>query len=243
MRLGNTFIGTATGLALVFAALPSTAFDGGRLLHPSIGTPSLGDFACKRNLSYLALGGATTWLVVRSENHSRIATTLDGSAFLELGSDLGNVYGDGAFLGAGTLGLYAAGRLLHHDGMVRAAADVSRSLAVTSVLTWTIKAGIDRTRPNGGRYSFPSGHTATAFAIAPVLDRRFGWKIGVPAYALAVMTGLGRLEDERHYPTDVIAGAALGLFVGNAMTHAPTALHLPGRVQVDRHGVGLRFQF
>lgn len=244
MRFRIQLFGAAVCLTfVVLFATPSRALDAARLLHPSFGVPALSDFASKRNLSYLALGSAATWLVVRSENSSQVAATLDGWRVLETGSDFGNVYGDGAFLAASTLGLFATGRLLGDSRLTNTAADLSRSLAVTSIVTWTLKAGIDRARPSGGRYSFPSGHTATAFAIAPVLRQHFGWKVGLPAYTLATLTGLGRLEDKRHYPTDVIAGAALGLIVGNAVTQGHTALHLPGRVNVDRHGIGLHFQF
>ena len=62
-------------------------------------------------------------------------------------------------------------------------------------------------------YSFPSGHTATAFAAAVVLV--YGSPgIGMLALLAATLIGLGRMATGVHYPTDVLAGALLGSLVG-----------------------------
>lgn len=68
-------------------------------------------------------------------------------------------------------------------------------------------------RPHG--YSFPSGHTASAFAAASALwaiDRRKG----VPALGLAAFIGFTRLYLYVHFPTDVLGGVALGCVLGAA---------------------------
>ena len=62
-------------------------------------------------------------------------------------------------------------------------------------------------------YSFPSGHTLASFEAATVLmirDKRFG----IPALILAILIALSRLYLYVHYPTDVLAGALLGVFIG-----------------------------
>lgn len=62
-------------------------------------------------------------------------------------------------------------------------------------------------------YSFPSGHTATAFAAAVVLV--YGSpSIGMIALLAAALVGFGRMATGVHYPTDVLAGAVLGSIVG-----------------------------
>lgn len=64
-----------------------------------------------------------------------------------------------------------------------------------------------------GNYSFPSGHTSTAFAAAAVLTR-----LGVPpaiAYGLAALVGITRLYVGVHFPSDVLAGAVLGLLISS----------------------------
>lgn len=66
-------------------------------------------------------------------------------------------------------------------------------------------------RPEG--FSFPSGHTGASFAAASALF--FGEnKLGVPALAVAALIGFSRLYLYVHYPTDVFAGALLGIMLG-----------------------------
>lgn len=61
-------------------------------------------------------------------------------------------------------------------------------------------------------YSFPSGHTASCFAAAGALMFTHK-KIGIPLIFFAVIMGLSRMYLFVHFPTDVIAGAALGLLM------------------------------
>jgi hypothetical protein len=60
-------------------------------------------------------------------------------------------------------------------------------------------------------FSFPSGHSASSFATAAVLQRHFGWKVGVPAYVIAGYVATARVHDNRHYLSDVVFGAAMGI--------------------------------
>ena len=85
-----------------------------------------------------------------------------------------------------------------------------KSLGATVVLTHVIKFGIDKERPNGGSLSFPSGHTAAAFSGAAFLERRHGWKVGVPAYLLASYVGWTRIHANKHDFYDVVGGAIIG---------------------------------
>ncbi|MDE3143017.1 MAG: phosphatase PAP2 family protein [Bacteroidota bacterium] len=60
--------------------------------------------------------------------------------------------------------------------------------------------------------SFPSGHTSLAFNTAATLSIRFHkWYITAPAYLWASCVGYSRLKLGEHYPTDVLAGAAIGI--------------------------------
>lgn len=67
--------------------------------------------------------------------------------------------------------------------------------------------------PTPSEFSFPSGHTSSSFAAAGVFYTNLPKKIGVPAVILAGLIGLSRLYVGVHYPTDVIAGILMGIFL------------------------------
>ena len=127
------------------------------------------DLISMRSLSIFMAGGLATWLALRSEHHAFIRRYLDRSVF-EMGCDTGDAYGTGIPQGIGILGLLASGYLGDRDRLTLAGRDLSISLLTSGAITWALKIGIDRKRPNGGRYSFPSGHTAVAFSTVPVLS-------------------------------------------------------------------------
>lgn len=69
-------------------------------------------------------------------------------------------------------------------------------------------------RPDGTSYSFPSGHTATAFAGAEFLWQEYKDKsiwYGISGYAVATATGIFRITNNKHWLTDVAAGAGIGI--------------------------------
>lgn len=74
------------------------------------------------------------------------------------------------------------------------------------------KSLIDAERPDkSNNNSFPSNHSASAFSAATNLHIRYGWKYGFPAYGVAGLVAIGRVEADKHYWQDVIAGAVIGI--------------------------------
>lgn len=121
--------------------------------------------------------------------------------------------------------IYLAARSTGHHGAADLAIVVFRTQIVNGILTRALKL-VPRPRPYQGdatvtKGSFPSGHTSATFATATVLQRRLGWRVGVPAYLVAGFVGATRLQNV-HYLSDVTFGAALGIASG-------LALDLPGR--------------
>ncbi len=98
-------------------------------------------------------------------------------------------------------------------------AEAGGSLAVAGGTTYLLKQAIDERRPDGSdNNSFPSGHTSISFASAATLENRYGWQVGVPAFAVASFVGVARVEARKHYWYDVVAGAALGTAGGFLLT-------------------------
>ena len=88
------------------------------------------------------------------------------------------------------------------------------TVGVQALVTRVIKISVGRTRPNGGHHSFPSGHTATAFMCATMLHKEYGWRSpwwSIGGYTVAAFTGVSRILNNRHWMSDVAAGAAIGI--------------------------------
>jgi hypothetical protein len=94
---------------------------------------------------------------------------------------------------------------------------IAQAYVMNDVLTRSIKASVNRMRPDrSDSYSFLSGHTSSSFMMATVVNKYYGKKWGIPAYAFAALVGISRIEKNKHWPSDVISGAALGYISGRS---------------------------
>ena len=89
----------------------------------------------------------------------------------------------------------------------------------TGIANFVLKQVFHRTRPlekriSGLNSSFPSGHAGTAFTIATVLSSQYP-RLKIPLYIGAVLVGISRIYLGRHYPSDVLVGAAIGTLTAN----------------------------
>ena len=165
------------------------------------------------------------------------------SASIEGLADLGNLYGSGWFVGGASAGAVVAGELGDKEGLARLGVDLGRSFVYSAAATSVIKLAVNRTRPSGGPYSFPSGHTTTAFSTVPVVWYHAGWVAGLGAGTLACITAMGRMEDNRHYASDVIFGAAVGLVFGRAVISQRERSGWLDRLAVSGRSVALVWDF
>jgi membrane-associated phospholipid phosphatase len=167
-----------------------------------------------RNLLPFAVGVAAT--TTASAFDSRTKSLLQGTC--EACATTGATVGGSAMVplvGA----MFVAGRFAPQGRFRSATYDFAQAMIVNGAYTSILKYSIHRERPDGSnRLSFPSGHTSSAFSLATVANRHYGWKVGVPAYVLASGIGLSRIEKDKHYLSDVLAGATLGVIVGRTVT-------------------------
>jgi membrane-associated phospholipid phosphatase len=150
--------------------------------------------------------------------------------------DFGNFYGEGWIEGGLGLGGWGLGAMTNDLRLQEFGRDATESLLESTVVVTGLKYAVGRERPDGSNnQSFPSGHSITAFCFAPVVARYWGWETGVPAYLLATVTGLARVEGDHHYLSDVLAGATLGIVIGNSVVYAPKDVSVsagPGQVNL-----------
>ena len=172
-------------------------------------------FPTGRNIMWLAIGGGLSGLSHEADDELTASLSTSGAVnTLKPGKYIGGTL---AQMGA-AFATYGIGRLTGSDTVAVVGADLVRAQVLTQGITQGIKFIGGRTRPDGTGRSFPSGHTASAFATSTVLQRHFGWKVGIPAYGLATYVAASRLSENRHYLSDVIFGATLGILAARQVT-------------------------
>ena len=146
-------------------------------------------------------------------------------------------------------GMFTAGRLAHGSRFRSMTYDMLDAAIVNFAYTEVIKVAVGRERPNGqDNKSFPSGHTSNTFALAAVAQQHYGWKVGIPSYLVAGLMGASRIDQDKHWMSDVVAGAALGYIVGRTVVRVNGRPLEPGGSQVTlsvspivaRHARGLQ---
>jgi membrane-associated phospholipid phosphatase len=115
---------------------------------------------------------------------------------------------------AGVFALNLAGKKgLNH--LSRAAINWGAGMLIMSAMVHSVKYASKVMRPdNTSANSFPSGHTATAFMNASFLNKEFGCRnaaYGIAGYTMGALTGIGRSLNNRHWISDILAGAGIGI--------------------------------
>ncbi|HYK41975.1 MAG TPA: phosphatase PAP2 family protein [Thermoanaerobaculia bacterium] len=129
-------------------------------------------------------------------------------------------------------GALVAGGVVFKDSNVTSMGREALEASVfTGLMSTVAKRAFGRKRPidandqtafelGSSNQSFPSGHTTEAFTLASVIAARSsGWVVPSLAYTAACLVAYDRLNDRQHFPSDVVAGAALGVAVGRFVVH------------------------
>jgi membrane-associated phospholipid phosphatase len=153
---------------------------------------------------------------------------------------IGNALGSPKYVVPALGAVWLASRVTSDQAIGRAAIHAGEAGLLASGISGVIKFGLgrvrpldgadpDRFRPLNGNGAFPSGHTTLAFAVATALarDTPDRWT-DIGLYGLASLTALSRLNDDRHWTSDVIAGAVIGYLVGRQV--------VPGRAPAGSGG-------
>ncbi len=119
-----------------------------------------------------------------------------------------------------------------------------RSTGVSLVVNSSLRLAFNGTswgeRPNGSPYGFPSGHAGFVTSSAAFLQDRYGWKYGVPAYAVVAYVSYVRVDEEHHRWRDVVAGAAVSYGISKLFVTPQNATHIAPVIGPD--WLGLRWE-
>lgn len=186
--------------------------------------------------NWLTVGGVVGTVALASTLDSSVQTSVQlartpaRDAFTEYAQRFGEEYSWmvlGGFELVGVLTKDHRAKAVAMDGL-------SASVISAGLITPSLKKLIGRSRPNSARgpfeftafsdqYSFPSGHTTQAFAVATVIAAHYDqYWVKTLSYGVAASVGYARIHQNRHYLSDVLAGAIIG--------------HVVGKTIVRRHG-------
>jgi len=239
-------------------ATAATAPDGGQVILPPTAHPieipaataventnvlklAAGDFKnffskdTAKVMSYVALVAIATapWDREGINNGFNIPTTLFES---------GNLLGQFAFQATAGFATYGISKGIGNSRSAALGRDIVRAQLLSQAMVQTLKHTIRRPRPDGSNNaSFPSGHAASAFATATVIQRHYGWKIGAPAYALGGYIALARMAWNRHHATDVVMGAGFGIASARTVTMSVAKSRFALGVRPEVGGASVNF--
>jgi membrane-associated phospholipid phosphatase len=169
-----------------------------------------------KNIAPLLIGSASTGVIsIWDEDIKEHFSLQDGSSSIaKAGSTLGSLYVVAPVVG----GLLLAGNRSQNNRFNSFTYSLAQGLVIDQGITQGLKYAIGRTRPdNSNDQSFPSGHASSSFMIATVLQRYYGWKAGILGYGVASFISIARVRENKHWASDVTAGATLGYIVGSSV--------------------------
>lgn len=173
----------------------------------------------KTDAKYILLGGVGLAIFLREATPDFVTSTQNtwsqDKPFREY-SKYGDYFGQGIpnilyVLGMGTHYYYSKS-----ETSVQRSLFMLKTTLYSTVLTHSMKLIWHESRPDDPeqRDSFPSGHTTAAFAFASSIGMEHGIYWGTLSYLAATYTGFSRINDNRHWLNDVVAGAAIGISYG-----------------------------
>jgi membrane-associated phospholipid phosphatase len=239
-------------LAVVGRDIPACAAQQSEVTVPAI--PTSQPHAVSWQEGMILLGGAG--LLLAADPNVSHETSEHPTAGASDAAAVFRVAGDARFYAALSLGTLGAGWISGSNAITRTGRQLAVSGALAAAGFGLLKVVAGRSRPDAGEGaydlhpfsaagSFPSGHTATAFAMATTLGDAIGnpWVSG-GLYLFAAGTGWSRVYDERHWPSDVFVGAALGITAAKLVNGRWRVFGLRApEFLVGPNEAGLRLQF
>ena len=221
LSLPNVTSGPGLESSLLKRSQESPASDRGGSLFGDVGRDYKAFFTTRETYRTLGLGLAASMSLRPLDqpiSTSRFNTELYESTGVDRMFEGGEAFGGALVQIGGAFATYSAGKLTGQSELAELGRDLVRAQLLTQGVTQAIKYSVGRTRPDASsQASFPSGHASGTFATATVFQRRYGWKAGLPAYGIASWVAASRLSENKHFLSDVVFGAAIGLAAGRTV--------------------------
>jgi len=176
---------------------------------------------------YAVIGGLAIAPVLLKSEKPKLSESWGGKDDADKFFEYGNITGSIIFPIIIPGVALSIGKLGNSSKLLSLGSDLICAQAINAFLTIFLKRIVDRKRPDGSSFSFPSGHTSASFTTAGMIWYHLGPKWGVPTELGATYVGLSRLQENKHYLSDVIAGAILGSFVSSEIAHYRHKKHYP----------------
>jgi membrane-associated phospholipid phosphatase len=180
-------------------------------------------------------------------------------------ADLARPFGSNAVVAVGSLALAGAGAIMDNRHTEETGLLSLQGLLLSNVTLEGLKLLTHRHRPDespndahqwdgpglhSGYKSFASGHSAKAFMLASVIASQYpdNKPLQIASYGIAGLTALSRVNDDRHWASDVVAGAAIGYSIGKLVT-SMSPFQSDGRISLtpiqegDSNGLALNYRF
>jgi len=231
------------------AAAPAGATLKYSRFHRVLGRNLTSNLFTRKNLTPFLIGSAGALAIAPADQEISRALRDHAPEFGDTGQVIGGIV-TVSFVG----GSLIASRVNKSEHFQSFSYTLAQAFATNFILTQGLKYATHRMRPDGSAStSFPSGHSSNSFAIATVMWSYYGRKWGIPLCIVASLVGVSRIEQGRHWPSDAIAGAALGYISAQTATRG-TKRELSGKKLLsglmvlpvyghERRGVSVRLDF
>jgi hypothetical protein len=185
-------------------------------------------FTKPANLTVLLLAGGASIVMHNTDADKNINENLHRRAFNDTADKIFD-YAGNPWSHLGATGLWYLVSSSNSDDLNRERAEsLLSALLITDATVFTLKAIRNNETPNGKDLAWPSGHTASSFCVASVLDEFYGPQVGIPAYLGAAVVGWRMLDSGDHWASDVLFGGTVGWIVGHSVAAKHKQLEIAG---------------
>ncbi len=183
----------------------------------NLGKNYLGLFS-KKNVLPLVIGGSSTAIVSVFDDDLKDHLGKHEGESSTIG-EVGSVIGGPAVVWPTVAGLLIGGHYSSNERFRVFSYNLAQATVINESIVQGLKVAVGRTRPDeSDNRSFPSGHAATSFMIATVVQRSYGTTAGIMGYSAATFIAFSRIRENKHWASDLAAGATVGYVVGSSVS-------------------------